>query len=105
MSRTIRRKNASHEHASYVGRLEDVTKWDLERFSLDDPKQYLARMNARFHRDHPSGRWGVPRWFVRHRNKRVSRAVAAEIHRCTRADCWDDFIPAPDVSDAAWLWW
>ncbi len=104
MSRTIRRKNARHEFAFHVGRLEDIDAWDLERYGVIDPEKCLARKAARFHGDQ-YGRLSAPHWFARKLDKKIARANTAEIKRCLRQDCWDDHLPVRHVKNANWLWW
>ena len=78
MSRTIRRKSAHHERARFVGRLEEVDRWDLERYGVTDPKKCLEKKAARFHGDHY---WGgnAPSWFARQLDKKIARANAASV--------------------------
>lgn len=104
MSRTIRRKSAHHERARFVGRLEEVDRWDLERYGVTDPKKCLEKKAARFHGDHY---WGgnAPSWFARQLDKKIARANAAELHRCLRQDCWEDHLPVRHLKNANWLWW
>lgn len=104
MSRTIRRKTARHARSWFVGRLEDVDRWDLKHYSATDPKKCLAKKSAHFHGD--SYRPGnPPRWFVRHVDNRFTRAEAAERRRCLDQGCWEDHLPVCHIRSAAkWIW-
>lgn len=104
MSRTIRRKNA-YNLKHHVGRLEEVSDYDLKQYQARSAQDFILKKTAWFHCDNGSGRWSVPYWYCRERNRRVSRENRKEIRRCIRQGDWDDHLPLRFRKDAGYSWW
>lgn len=110
MSRTIRRKQ-SYLTRSYLGPKDDYfyphpIYWTLEGSPDLTPQQNYDRQCARFHRDHPSGRFGVPRFYRSLYGARLNRRIErAKIHHGIRDDSWDGHFGEPRTRDHAfWNW-
>lgn len=109
MSRTFRR-NKKHLMERQIGDLEhfhrNYSYW-MWRYPCLNIVQIHERVTARYLRDHKSGIFSAPRWF-RHQdyNGPERRAERIEIHRCIRADTWDDHLTGHHARGARrqWRW-
>lgn len=108
MARTTRR-NKKHLIQRHCGTREENVKdpwFVMWRYPTLTFEQAYARTRARLHRDHRSGRFGVPNWFRRqHGVFKVRHKEKHAIHRHLRDDSWDNHLPDNRVRGAGWYWW
>ena len=108
MSRTFRR-NKKYLVRQVVGTWDDHVAdqwWVRRRYQGLTLRQSYEKRVARYRRDHHSGHYGVPGWFVRMQfNRPLRREDRRELHRCLRNDEWDDHLPPRMFRAASWYWW
>lgn len=105
MARTYRR-NKKHLVLDHCGTFEETRDdrwWDDAHLT---PEQTYARRVARFTRDHPSGRFGVPHWYRRlHGSKRLRLLELIKLRRHLRDGEWEKHLPENRTRTAKWYWW
>lgn len=95
MSRTFRCKPTLARAPVSPRALDDLTPWDRRRAPVGSPQAHVAGPRTRAHRDHPSGRFGVPRWYRRVINGKIKRQQLIELHRARVHNAWDAHSPLP----------
>lgn len=109
MSRTFRRnkKNLIRRRIGTLDEFQREYSYWMWRYPCLNIVQIHERVTARFRRDNKSGRYSVPRWFRHEKyNAPARRAERLEIHRCLRADEWDDHLTGhhPTGARRHWGW-
>jgi len=101
MSRTYRRKNATHEAWRYDYEWEWNGNSIYKRFLKGDE---LKRARAEFHADSNPGTWNAPKWF-RQRFNQQYRVKNKEILARALRECDDEPMFIPNKHMANWEWW
>lgn len=108
MSRTFRRTRPHEIRQRYGTRSEEAKEpwWIMCHYPTLTFEQAYERAVARYHRDHPSGHYGIPRAFRRlHGSKAVRLSEYRAIHRGLRRDEWDDHLPDNRFRGVAQYWY
>ena len=107
MSRTFRRTQQYVARCNLLTRSEEVKDpwFVMYRYPTLTFDQAYDRQKARFHRDHNSGKFGVPRNFRRRLGSKQLRLKAAHgLHVGLRLDEWDGHVCEHRARNAKRYW-
>lgn len=105
MSRTYRRNNKDSIRG-FLGTVENVDSWDRRRFPGKTDEEVYQRRVAWYRGDNHSNRWNAASWWRRiHYNVPSRRRMQHELHRCIRANEWDDHLTLEPRGARSWWWW
>lgn len=104
MSRTLRRNN-KHQIRRYCGMLENIDDWHRRRYGGNTVEETYVRRKHWYTRDHHSGIFSVPGWFVNlFYNRPHRRSEKQKLHNHLQCDDWDNHLPEKRQRGAYYHW-
>lgn len=101
MSRTYRRKNATHLDWD---KNRAISAWDERVYGTQDHDLIRRKRAAKFKSDHHNGYYGIPHWYTRMLNNKVTRANKAALNKCIKKDETDSAMMVPCKKNANYWW-
>ena len=104
MSRTFRRNN-KNQIRRYCGLPEHIDDWDRRRYGGNTVEETYKRRVHWFTRDHHSGMFSPPSWFVNLKfNRPQRRAERAKLFHHLQTGEWDNHLPDSRTRGAYRYW-